>query len=165
MNDINSASFLNSSFGGLRSVNTAAECSQAASASNREINSEHEHSVEDSVNIGIHFENEEHLESVAFSGRKDNAKTAGENSVSDKFQPADNKNINNEFDGFLISGNSTSIMTDNRTSNSFSLSSLGTIAIIDDPQTPEELLSNDMVMNGPSFTKYGIYNMDGDRIA
>lgn len=165
MNDINSASFLNSGFGGLRSVNNAAECTQAASVSNHDLSPEQEHSVEDSVNIGIHFENEENLESAVLSGRSENSRAVCENSVSDKFQRTDNKSINNEFDGFLISGNSSSIMTDSRASNSFSLSSLGTIAIIDDPQTPEELLTNDMVMNGPAFAKYGIYNMDGDRIA
>ncbi|MBQ7503459.1 hypothetical protein IJT93_12255 [bacterium] len=165
MNDINSASFLNSSFNGLRSVNTVAECPQAASVSNHDTNSEHNHSVEDSVNIGVRYDNEENLESVAFSARSDSAKAVRSEVASDKFQRTDSKNINNEFDGFLISGNSSSIMADNKTSNSFSLSSLGTIAIIDDPQTPEELLSSDMVMNGPSFAKYGIYNMDGDRIA
>jgi len=165
MNDINSASFINSGFGGLRSVNNAAESTRAASVSNHDLSPEHEHDVEDSVNIGIPFANEDNLESAVISGSKETGKAADENSVSDKFQRTDNKNLNNEFDGFLISGNSSSIMTGNRTSNSFSLSNLGTIAIIDDPQTPEELLSNDMVMNGPSFSKYGIYNMDGDRIA
>lgn len=164
MNDINSASFINSSFG-VRSVNNAAESTRAASVSNHDLSPEQEHDVEDSVNIGAHFEEEENLKSALLNGRKETGKAACENSVSDKFQRTDNKNINNEFDGFLISGNTSSVLTDNKASNSFSLSSLGTIAIIDDVQTPEELLTEDMVMNGPSFAKYGIYNMDGDRIA
>lgn len=89
-----------------------------------------------------------------------------------------------EFDGFLIAGSPASKSSSQSTVAEVSVSSLGTIALIEDvPQTESEAIgaassviavsdeganavnSLEMFLNGPSTISQGLYNMSGDRIA
>ena len=88
------------------------------------------------------------------------------------------------FDGFLIAGSPASKSSSQSTVAEVSVSSLGTIALIEDvPQTESEAIgaassviavsdeganavnSLEMFLNGPSTISQGLYNMSGDRIA
>lgn len=178
MNEINLA--------GMHTVRSAGALSygQAASAQRERpsVNVEPEQQL-DQVNIGLDLTYSDSLESVTFASEQADSTP----SVTDSFSSAASAKhglTSSEFDGFLIANAPSAAVNTKNQVKELAVSSLGTIALIDDIQQPSDLSSAsvstvasiddaktdsvtgiEMFLNGPSTASEGIYNTDGVRIA
>lgn len=69
-----------------------------------------------------------------------------------------------DFEGFLLAG-SHSGKTSTHEAPQVQVSSLGTIAVIDDPEMPESAEVAPVQLNGPSTASQGIYTLSGLKLA
>lgn len=179
MNEINLA--------GMHTVRSAGALGygQAASAQRERpsVNVEPEQQL-DQVNIGVDLTYSDSLESVTFASEQTDSAPSVADSFTSAAASAKHGLTSSEFDGFLIAdAPSASVNTKNQVKE-LAVSSLGTIALIDDIQQPSDLHSSsvsavasiddaqaepitgiEMFLNGPSTVSEGIYNTDGVRIA
>lgn len=180
MNEINLA--------GMHTVRSAGALGygQAASAQRERpsVNVEPEQQL-DQVNIGVDLTYSDSLESVTLASEQTDSKpSVSVDSFASATASAKHGLTSSEFDGFLIAdASSASVNTQNQVKE-LAVSSLGTIALIDDIQQPSDLHSSsvsstaavddaqteqvagvEMFLNGPSTISEGIYNTDGVRIA
>lgn len=138
----------------------------------------------DQVNIGLDLTYSDSLESVTLASES----AASQPSVADSFTTtaslAKHGLTSSEFDGFLIADAPAAAVNRHNQVKELAVSSLGTIALIDDIQQPSDLQSSsvsstatideaqskpiggiEIFLNGPSTISEGIYNTDGVRIA
>lgn len=179
MNEINLA--------GMHTVRSAGALSygQAASAQRERpsVNIEPEQQL-DQVNIGLDLTYSDSLESVTFASEQTESKPTAADSFTSSSVSAKHGLTSSEFDGFLIADAPSAAVNTQSQVKELAVSSLGTIALIDDIQQPTDLSSAsvntvaaigdaqtesvagiEMFLNGPSTISEGLYNTDGVRIA
>lgn len=179
MNEINLA--------GMHTVRATGALSygQAASAQRERpsVNPEPEQQL-DQVNIGSTLTYSESLESVTFASEQVDSPPSAIDSFTSAAASAKHGLTSSEFDGFLIADASSATVSSQGQVKELAVSSLGTIALIDDIQQPSDLQSSsvnsaasindtktesvsgiEIFLNGPSTVSQGFYNTDGVRIA
>ena len=179
MNEINLA--------GMHTVRSAGALSygQAASAQRERpsVNVEPEQQL-DQVNIGLDLTYSDSLESVTFASEQIESQPSAADSFASSSVSAKHGLTSSEFDGFLIADAPSAAVSTQSQVKELAVSSLGTIALIDDIQQPTDLQSAsvntvaavedaktesvtgiEMFLNGPSTISEGLYNTDGVRIA
>ncbi|MGM9998946.1 MAG: hypothetical protein ACI38Q_06095 [Candidatus Bruticola sp.] len=139
----------------------------------------------DQVNIGVEFTYSDTSESVSLTSEDKAAEPLTDNTFKSAGTSAKHGLTSSEFNGFLIADASSASISNSGQTKELSVSSLGTIALIDDMSHPEDIglqssatgaaaaidesqtkqvSGLEMFVNGPATMHLGIYNTDGVRI-
>ncbi|MGM9992782.1 MAG: hypothetical protein ACI376_08080 [Candidatus Bruticola sp.] len=159
--------------------------SQAASAPRTSPSVNLEPEQLDQVNIGVELTYSDASESVSLTSEDKATDPLTNDSFKSTSTSAKHGLTDSEFNGFLIADASSATVSGSNQASELSVSSLGTIALIDDLSHPDDIEMQTsaaqaaaavgdsstnqinglgMFANGPSTMNFGIYNTDGLRI-